>query len=66
VSEVKAWKKQHRITRFTIHLVMERSLQQLYGVQNKGNVLWDQLKEDDRLKVKLNVWALCNEISAVQ
>jgi len=45
-TEFKAWKKQHRIAWLTILLVMERSLQQQYGVQNDAKALWDQLKED--------------------
>jgi hypothetical protein len=33
-------------------------LQQQYGVQKDGIALWDQLKDDYKSKVKLNVWAL--------
>jgi len=65
-TELKSWKKQHGITWSTILLVMERSLQQQYGVQKDAKALWDQLKEDYRSKVKLNVWALRDEMSAVK
>ena len=56
-TEFKAWKKQHGIAQSTILLAMERSLQQQYGVQKDAKVLWDQLEEDYKSKVKLNVWA---------
>jgi len=46
--------------------MMERSLQQQYGVQKDAKALWDQLKEDYKSKVKLNVWALRDEMSAVK
>jgi len=65
-TEFKAWKKQHGIARSTILLAMERSLQQQYGVQKDAKALWDQLKEDYKSKVKLNVWALRDEMSAVR
>jgi len=65
-TELKSWKKQHGIARSTILLTMERSLQQQYGVQKDAKALWDQLKEDYKSKVKLNVWALRDEISAVK
>jgi len=65
-TEFKAWKKQHGIARSTVLLAMERSLQQQYGVQKDAMALWDQLKEDDKSKVKLNVWALRDEMSAVK
>jgi hypothetical protein len=45
---------------------MERSLQQQYGVQKDAKALWDQLKEDYKSKVKLNVWALRYEMSIVR
>jgi hypothetical protein len=45
---------------------MERSLQQQYGVQKDAMVLWDQLKEDNKSKLKLNVWGLQDEMSAVR
>jgi len=45
---------------------MERSLQQQYGVQKEAKALWDQLKEDYKSKVKLNVWALRHEMSALK
>jgi predicted solute-binding protein len=45
---------------------MERSLQQQYGVQKVAKALWDQLKEDYKSKVKLNVWALRYEMSIVR
>jgi len=45
---------------------MVRSLQQQYGVEKDAKVLWDQLKEDCKIKVKLNVWALSDEMSAVK
>jgi hypothetical protein len=57
-TELKSCKKQHGIALSTILLAMERSLQQQYGVQNDAKALWDQLKEDYKSKVKLNVWAL--------
>jgi len=65
-TEFKAWKKQHGIARSTILLAMERSLQQQYGVQKDAKALWDQLKEDYKSKVKLKVWALRDEMSAVK
>jgi hypothetical protein len=65
-TELKSWKKQHGIARSTILLAMERSLQQQYGVQKDAKALWDQLKEDYKSKVKLNVWALRNKMSAVK
>jgi len=65
-TEFEAWKKQHGIARSTILLAMERSLQQQYGVQKDAKALWDQLKEDYKSKVKLNVWALRDEMSAVR
>jgi hypothetical protein len=55
-TEFKAWKKQHPITRSTILLTMERSVQQLYGVKKDANELWDQLLEGYKSKVTLNVW----------
>jgi hypothetical protein len=45
---------------------MERSLQQQYDIQKDTKVLWDQLREDYKSKVKLNVWALRDEMSAVK
>jgi hypothetical protein len=45
---------------------MEMSLQQQYGVQKNAEVLWDQLKEDYKSKVKLKVCTLRNERSAVK
>ena len=65
-TEFKARKKQHGIARSTILLAIERSLQQQYGVQKDTKALWDQLKEDYKSKVKLNVWALQDEMSAVK
>jgi hypothetical protein len=64
-TELKPWKKQHGIARSTILLAMERSLQQQYGVQKDAKGLWVQLKEDSKSNVKLNVWALRDEMSAV-
>ena len=64
--EFKAWKKQHGIAWSTILLAMERSLQQQYGVQKDAKALWDQLKEDYRSNVKMNVWSLRDEMSAVR
>jgi len=66
VTEFKALQKQHGIARLPILLMMERSLHQQYGVQKDAKALWDQLKEDYKSKVKLNVWALCNDMSAVK
>jgi len=65
-TELKSWKKQHGIARSTILLAVERSLQEQYGVQKDAKALWDQLKEDYKSKVKLNVWALHDEMSAVK
>jgi hypothetical protein len=65
-TEPKSWKKQHGIARSTILLAMDRSLQQQYGVQKDAKALWDQLKEDYKSKVKLNVWAFRDEKSAVR
>jgi hypothetical protein len=65
-TEYKAWNKQHGITRSTILLAMERSLHQQYGIQKNAKALWDQLKEDYKSKVKLNVWALRDVMSAVR
>jgi len=65
-TQFKAWKKQPGIARSTILLAMQRSLQQQYGVQKDAKVLWDQLKEDYKSKVKLNVWASQDEMSAVR
>jgi len=45
---------------------MGRSLHQQYGIQKHAKALWDQLKEDYQSKVKLNVWALRDEMSAVR
>jgi len=45
---------------------MQRSLQQQYGVQKNAKVLGDQLKEDYKSNMKLNVWALRDEMSAVR
>jgi len=64
--EFKAWKKQHGIAWSTVFLAMERSLQQQYGVQKDAKGLWDQLKDEYKLKLKLNVWALRDEMSAVK
>jgi len=64
-TELKSWKKLHRIVRSTILLAMESSLQQQYGVQKDTKALWDQLKEDYKSRVKLNVWALRDLMSAV-
>jgi len=66
LTELKSWKKQHGIARSTILIAMERSLQQQYGVQEDAKALWDQLKEDNKLKVRLNVWALRDEMSALK
>jgi len=65
-TEIKAWRKQPGIAWATILLVMERSLQQQYGIQKDAKGLWDQLKEDYKSKEKLNVWALRDEMSAVR
>jgi len=65
-TEFKAWNKQHGIARSTVLLAMERSLQQQNGVQKDAKALWDQLKEDYKSKVKLNVWALQDEMAAVK
>jgi len=65
-TEFKAWKNQYGIARSTILLAMERSLQQQYGIQKDAKALWDQLDKDYKSKVKLNVWALRDEMSAVK
>ena len=65
-TEFKAWKKQYGIAHLTILLAMETSLQQQYGVQKDSKALWDQLKEDYKSKVRLNVYALRDEMSALQ
>jgi len=65
-TEFNAWKKQHGIARSTILLALERSLQQQYGIPKDAKALWDQLKEDYKSKVKLNVCALHDEMSAVK
>jgi hypothetical protein len=65
-TEFKAWKMQHGIARSTILLLMEMSLQHQYGVLKDAKALWDQLKEEYKSKVKLNVWALRDKLSAVK
>jgi hypothetical protein len=65
-AQFKAWRKQHGIARSTILHAMEWSLQPQYGIQKDAKVLWDQLKEDYKSKVKANVWALGDEMSAVK
>jgi hypothetical protein len=65
-TEFKAWKKQLGIARSTILLAMERSLQQQYGVQKDTTAMWDPLKEDYKSKVKLNIWAVRDEMSVVR
>jgi hypothetical protein len=65
-TEFKAWQMQHGIARSTILLAIERSLQQQYCVQKDAKALWEQLKEDYKSKVKLNVSALRDEMSAVR
>jgi len=64
--EYKEWKKQHGVACSTILLAMERPLQQQYGVQKDPKALWDQLMEDYKSKVQLNVWSLRDETSAVK
>jgi hypothetical protein len=66
VTELKAWKTQHGIAQLPILLAMDRSLQQQYGVQQDAKALWNHLKEEYKLKVKLIVWALQDEMSAVR
>jgi hypothetical protein len=63
-TELKEWKKQHGIARSTILLAMERSLHQQYGVQKDAKEVWEKLKEDYKLQVKLNVWPLQDVMSA--
>ena len=63
---LKSWKKQHGIALSTILLAIERLLQQQYGVQKAANALWDPLNKDYKSKVKLNVCALRNKMSAVK
>jgi hypothetical protein len=50
----------------TILLAMGRSLQQLYGIQKDAKALCDQLKEDYKSKMKLNVSALRDDMSAAK
>jgi len=64
--ELKSWNKQHGIAWSTILLAMERSLQQQYGVQKDAKKLWHQLEENYKSKVKLNVSALRDEMSALR
>jgi len=65
-TEFKAGHKQHGIARSTILLAMEQSLQQQYSVQKDTKALWDHLKKDYKSMVKLKVWALRGEMSAVR
>jgi hypothetical protein len=65
-TEVKSWKKQHGIAQSTILLAMGRSLQQHYGAQKDPKALCILLKVNYKSKVKLNVWALRDEMSAVK
>jgi hypothetical protein len=65
-TELKSWKKHHGIEGSTILLTTDRSFHQQYGVQKEAMELWDQLKKDYTSKLKLNVWALRNEMSAVK
>jgi hypothetical protein len=65
-AEFQSWKKQHGITWSTILLAMERSWRQQYGVQQDAKALWDQLKQEYKSKVKLNMWASQDEMSAVE
>jgi hypothetical protein len=60
-TELKSWKKRNGIARSTILLMMERSLQQQYGVQKDAKTRWDQLKEDYKSKVMLNVSAFARQ-----
>jgi len=64
-TEFEAWKKQHETAWLTILLAMERSLQPQHGIQKDAKTLWNQLKEDYKSKVKLNEWALRDEMLAV-
>ena len=50
----------------TILLAIERSLPQQYGIQKDAKALWNQLMENHKSKVKLNVWAWRDEMSAVR
>jgi hypothetical protein len=65
-TELKSWKMNHGIAQSTIPLAMERSLQQQYRIQNDAKALWDQLKKDCKSKVRVNVSALRDEMSAVR
>ena len=64
-TEFKSRKNQHGIAWLTILLTMEWSLQQQDGIQKDKKALWDRLKEDYKSKVKLNVWASLDKMSAV-
>jgi hypothetical protein len=65
-TEFEAQMKQHGIAWSTILLAMERTLQQQIGVQKNTKPLWDQLKVGYTSKVKLNVWALEDQMAAVR
>jgi len=47
-------------------LVMDSWLQKQYSKQSDGKVLWDQLKEKYKLKIKLHVCAIHNEMFMVR
>jgi hypothetical protein len=65
-TELNWWKQQQGVARSTILLAIERLLLQQCGVQKDEKVLWDQVKEDYKSKLKHNVWALQHEMSAVK
>jgi hypothetical protein len=63
--DLKRWKKQPRIARWIILPTMERSLQLQYGIPYGTQTLWNQLKEDNKSNMKLNVCALPVQITLV-
>jgi len=65
-TEFFAWKKHHAITWSTILHVIEMYFEMQYPHQKGVIALWDQLKEECEFMVKLNVWALQDDMAAVQ
>jgi hypothetical protein len=65
-TEFTAWIKHHLIAQWTIFLVMATTLEQLYSSQKVAKALWNQLKEDYKSKVKVNVESLQDDMSAVR
>jgi hypothetical protein len=65
-TELKSWKTQHGIVWLNILQAMARSLEKQFGIQKDAKALCDRLKEDYKSKVKFNMWALHDEMSAVK